>query len=195
MMTYLFYYKEKGFDTYRFYAFTDDKKLAQEFQNQRDMKKFRYVKEKMPKEDFLILESKYGKLKLTEGHFYTRDPNNFGKRKPIKVLCTFYEEETVIKKQDDILKELAPFLFDTRAFKDEYLKALGILVYLQFYGFFKIKYIENADSWYQPYYNSYGPVEGLIIEETHNRFEYDDLNIFLKFFGNTFNIDKEGSKQ
>ena len=81
-------------------------------------------------------------------------------------------------------------MFDPRGFKTEYLKALEKLLFLKFYGFYKIKFIQYADYFYQPYYNSYGPVEGLIVDDFMTQFSHDDLKVFLKFFKNTFPGEK-----
>ena len=64
--------------------------------------------------------------------------------------------------------------------------ALEKLMFIQFYGFYIVKYYNYADYYYKPYYSSYGPAEGLIIENFKDKFLYDDLRLFLKFYGKTF---------
>jgi hypothetical protein len=190
MITYLFYLKpskdcEISFTT--LYAYTTNKKYAEDFREQRNAERFHFVKKKSTKEEFTEFEKKHSKLRLTYGKFYTRS-DIFGKRTPIQILCTWMEEESIIKNSDRLWEEFEKDLFDCKIYKSEYIQALEKLLFIQFYGFYKVKYLEYADSFYQPYYSSFGPVEGLIMEEYRNSFSYDDLKLFLKFFKNTFDV-------
>jgi hypothetical protein len=195
MTLYLFYYKP--LDEYvdippRLYAYTEDKNYADEFKRQRNMEKFIYVKqENVKKDEYRSFSSRYVQFRLSYGKFYTSSVDMFGKRVPVDVLCTWKEEESILKNSDDLWKEYSKYLFDCRIFKSDYIKALEKLLFVKVYGFYHIKYIDYADSFYQPYYSSYGPVEELIMDEFKNDFSYDDLKLFLKFFQNTFDNFKE----
>lgn len=190
MTVWMFYYIDRAYDDYkRLYAYTDNKKYANEFREQRSKTNIICKKEKdFKKSDFMKLEANYGRLRLQYGRFYTKS-EYFGVKVPIRVLCTMEEEESVIIKTEKLWEEYSKFLFDIRGFKKEYLQALETLLFLKFYGFYKIKYIEYADYFYEPYYNSYGPVEGLIAEDFKTSFSYDELKVFLKFHKNTFPDD------
>lgn len=195
MTAWLFYYNDPAFEGYhRLYAYTDNKEYAKTFKEDRDMDKFTCIKKKLTKDEFNQIEGRFGRLKLTYGSFYTKS-EIFGKRVPVKFLCTFDEEESVIFKAEQLWDEYKDILFDASIFTDEYVKALEKLMFMKFYGFYVIKYKEYADYFYQPYYSNYGPVEGLIMEEFKNSYQYDDLRLFLKFFHKTFKLESDKKKK
>lgn len=190
MTVWFFYYIDRAYDNYkRLYAFTDNREYANEFIKQRSKENMICRKEKgISKLEYKRLEADYGKLKLIYGSFYTKS-NQFGRKVSVKVLCTPEEEECIVIKSEHLWEEYSKYLFDTRGFKKEYLQALEKLLFLKFYGFYKIKYLQYADYFYQPYYSSFGPVEGLIVDDFKTSFEYDELKVFLKFYQNTFHND------
>lgn len=183
----MFYYRPEDFDCRpMLYGFTDSKKLAKEFESQRNPKVIIKVKkENYSKTEWQLLNTNYSKLKIIDGHFYTRS-EFFGKRKPVRVVCTCKEEESIFLEADKMWAEYSKYLFDTRAFKDEYIVALEKLLFMQFYCFYIIKRVQDADYFYEPYYSSFGSNEPFYDDFNSSRYEYDDLRVFLKFYQHTF---------
>lgn len=189
MVIYLLYFKsnpEFKDDIYTMYAYTDDKTMLNEFKSQRDMKKFKIKKEDISKEEYKIFDRNNKKMKLTYANIYTSD-KLYGKRRSVKVLCTWREEEYIFKNSERLWEEYSRYLFDVRLFKSKYLIALEKLLFVKFYMFYKNN--QNRDYFYEPYYNNFGPVEDLILDDLKSSYSYDELSLFLKFFGNTFDMD------
>lgn len=190
MNIYLFYFKrnpEYYDEISPLYCYTDDKKIMEEFKKQRNMKRFICKKESISKKEYKEFVSKHPKLRLTYGQFYTAS-KTYGKREPVSILCTWSEEESILKNSERFWNENVRYLFDGSIFKEKYLKSLENLLFMKFYDFYKIKTIQSYDNFYDPYYNSYGPVENFIVDDMNSSFSYDELKLFLKFYGNTFDL-------
>lgn len=189
MNIYIFYYAPitEYKDPPMFYAFTDDKDMADEFKKQRDMEKFICTKEKCTKEEFKLFDRDHHCYKLTYGNFYTKG-ESLNKKIGVKVLCTVREEDSILKNSENLWQEYSKTLFDCKVFKSQYIQSLESLLFIKFYGFYKVKYLEYADYFYQPYYSNFGPPEGMIIEEFKDSFSYDELKLFLKFVKHTFSM-------
>lgn len=188
MNVYLFYFKrnpEYYDEVSPLYCYTDDKEMMEEFKKQRNMKRFICKKESISKSEYKEFMSKHPKLRLTYGRFYTAS-EIYGKREHVSVLCTWAEEESILKNSERIWNENSRYLFDGTIFKGKYLKSLEKLLFIKFYNFYKVKVIQSYDNFCNPYYSSYGPVEDFIIDEMNSSFSYDELKLFLKFYGNTF---------
>lgn len=188
MTLYLFYKKSpEGFvNDPVLYAFTNNKDVANKFRNDRNMDKFVFHKETgVSKDEFNRFSSQYHKCELINGHFYTKG-DILNKRVPVSVLCTCKEEETVLINSDKMWNEYKDCLFDASMIKNKYLKALNTLMYFKFYGFFELKSKYDVDDFYEPYYSAYGPSADFILGEMQNGYQYDDLKLFLHFFGDTF---------
>ena len=87
--------------------------------------------------------------------------------------------------------EYSKYLFDARVFTQDYIIALCTLLFVDFYGFFKVKEIQSADYFYNPYYTNFTSPEGLIREDFSGKFSYDDLKLFLHFYQDSFNNDEK----
>ena len=192
MIVWMFYIKHRGFDTTSLYAYTNDKKVAKEFREQRKSKFiYMFKREGFSKEAWDELNLKFGKLKIIEGHFYTKNEDGDGK-KPVTVLCTMKEEESVYLYADSLWLDPPQLFIDPRAFKKKYLVALETLLYMKFYCFYAIKRVQNADYFYEPYYSNFHNEGSFIYEEFKEHFyDYDELRIFLKLYKHTFTDEVE----
>ena len=192
MTVWLFYIRSDEFDAKpRLYAFTDNKKLAKEFQLQRNPEKIIMSKRTdFTRDEWNDLNSKFPDFRIICGSFYTKS-EVYGSRKFVSVLCTAGEEIKVVTTADTIWKLFTKYLFDTRAFKPTYLKALDKLLFHKFYCFYVLKHVQNSDYFYEPYYSNFGPSDSLAFEDfRENSYDYDDLGIFIRFFGDTFSKNK-----
>lgn len=187
----MFYLRHQGFDTTSLYAYTDNKKFAKEFSEQRNPDKLvMFKRNKFSKEEWNALNTQRPSLRIIEGHFYTKG-DIYGSKKPVRVLCTAKEEEIVTLKADQIWLDFSKYLFDTRAFKSEYLVALERLLFMKFYCFYVIKQVQNADYFFEPYYSNLELNESFIYEDfKENFYDYDELRVFIKMFKDTFSEDK-----
>lgn len=192
MTVWMFYRRIEGFDTTSLYAFTDNKKYAKEFREQRNPNTiFMFKRDKFTKAEWNALNTQFGKLRILEGHFYTKS-EFFGRKKPVRVLCTAQEEESITLRIDRIWMDFVKYLFDPRAFKKEYLQALEHLLFIKFYCFYCIKQVQNADYFYEPYYSNFENQESFIYEEFKEDFyDYDELRVFLKLYKDTFTDTEE----
>lgn len=189
MKLYLFYKKpsEEFCDNNpQLYAYTTDKEIASEFRKQRNMNVFIYKKNtEVSKKEYKNFNKIYGKYKLDYCQFYTKS-FIFGKKVAVKILCTWKEEESVLVNSDKMWEEYSKYLFDSKMFKSEYLVALEKLLFMRFYSFFKVKFVNGLEEMYDPYYTPYTSPTGFIIEELKENYSYDDLKLFLRFFKDTF---------
>lgn len=165
------------------YAYTDKKELANEFKSQREMEKFICEIKDLTSEEMKLLNM-HSSYRLQHASFYTQS-DEFGKTTSAEIVCTFGEEMSIVKNMDRIWTEFSKYLFDSSIFKSEYIKALYDLLFVDFYVFYKKKYM-MIDDFYGPYYTSFGPSNDFIADEFHAKYEYDQLNLFLRYFSSTF---------
>lgn len=191
MTVWMFYLRHEGFDTTSLYAYTNEKEKAKEFSEQRNPDKLvMFKRTKFSKEEWNALNTQRPSLRIIEGHFYTKG-ELYGSKKSVRVLCTAKEEEIITLKIDKIWEEFSQYLFDTRAFKKEYLAALEKLLFIKFFCFYVIKRVQDADYFYETYYSNLELNESFIYEDfRENFYEYDELRVFLKMFKDTFAEDK-----
>lgn len=191
MTVWMFYLRHQGFDTTSLYAYTNNKKFAKEFEEQRSKERIVMMKRSnFTKEEWNALNNTRPGLRIVEGMLHTKGPFHTSKQE-VRVLCTAREEEMAVLHADKIWEESARYLFDARALKSEYLVALERLLFMKFYCFFVIKRVQDADYFYEPYYSNFGPPENFIYEDFKENFcDYDELRIFLKMFKHTFAEDK-----
>lgn len=184
---YLFYLKDEVSDENRanLYAYTDDIVKVREFKDQRDMNKFIFKKEKVTESEYKNFISRFYSYNLTYGGFHTKG-DDLNTLISVKVLCTWREEESILKFDEKLYEMMEKYLFDCKHYKSEYIKALEKIMFIKFYGFYRVKRIEYADQFYQPYYSSFGPVEGLIMENFQESYQIDELRLFLKIYKHTF---------
>lgn len=188
MTLYMFYKKaEEGFDDPpKLYAFTNNKEMKNQFVRYRDMSKFVFRKEtKISKKEFANFSAKYHKFELINGQFYTRG-EIASRRVPVSVLCTCYEENTILVNSDKLWDEYKGCLFDVSILSKKYMDALNSLMYFKFYSFYKLRPNFDECDFYEPYYSAYGPPTDFILTEIQEGYQYDDFKLFLRFFGNTF---------
>lgn len=155
------------------YAFTNNKKYKDKFIKQRDMSKFMYKKiEDISKDEYFKLVAKYRGYELHEGTFKT--VNEFDVKTSVTLVCTYKEEEsTVLSDWCDLFDDIKERLVDAQIFKEDYIKALGLLEYFNVYLFY------NGKARYWTEY--YEPVRSTLPD-----FRIDELKVFLKKYGNTF---------
>ena len=179
MKVYLFYRvatKTMNIDPPSLYAFTENKELADKFELTRDMKQFYLKKVKMSEEEFTKFRYDFGHCNLRLSGFTTRI-KDFGKDIVFLVTTELEEEQTYLK-ADNILKELAKYtLMDGAYFNTDILKALNKLNYFALYKFY------SMDEYYL--YNGFNPTE---VNHFDLGIEYDMLNLFFYFYGNTMNM-------
>ncbi len=188
MNLYMFYKKpQEGFDDPpTLYAFTNSKELKDKFVKFRNMNKFIFRKDVgISKKEYVKFSSKWHKYELITGQFYTRAEMH-SKKIPVSVLCTCAEEDTVLINSDRLWSECKSCLFDASILNSKYLRALNTLMYFKFYGFYKLRPKYDIDDFYEPYYSAYGPPTDFIMSELQEGYSYDDLKLFLRFFGDTF---------
>ena len=150
------------------------------------MSKFVFRKEtKISKKEFANFSAKYHKFELINGQFYTRG-EIASRRVPVSVLCTCYEENTILVNSDKLWDEYKGCLFDVSILSKKYMDALNSLMYFKFYSFYKLRPNFDVCDFYEPYYSAYGPPTDFILTEIQEGYQYDDFKLFLRFFGNTF---------
>ena len=184
MKFHVFYLKEKDRQAY-LYAYTDEKRLAQRFMDERDPEKFIYKEIKLNKEEGKRFQVRYSAACLGMRGFYTKNPLDSSKKTTRRVCCTAHEEETVVLGEDKIWEGLEDIWFDPTIFKEKYFKALETLLFMKYFLFYKVKTVENADSYLKPY------MEGKMImyeDDPYSRdfFHLDELMVFVDMYGYTF---------
>lgn len=189
MKVHLFYRKQDDDLNLPLYAFTNNKKFAEEFQLQRDMSKFIYKKEILDKKDFLKFSDAHRDALLHDGQFYTQSKKNYGEFTHVHVLCTMGEEFMITKMEDRLGDEFTKYLFDASVFSDEIVKALKSLLYFEFYGFYVLYNSHYGDSYYRPYFSGISDDDGDIIPP--GQYKLDELALFLHFFHSTFRVKDE----
>lgn len=192
MNIHLFYLKpsdDYNSDIPSLYAYTNDKNLAEEFIDDRNMNRFIYKKSWIDKEEFRKFDSMHSRLHLSRGSFSTVSEIN-GRSMNVSFVCTWGEEESILKNSDKLWSEYSNILFDTRVFEDKYLIALEKLLFMKFYGFYgSLRFNDGIDYFYEPYYTSYGPIKSFISEEFHYNVKYDELALFLRFHKDLFKAE------
>lgn len=187
MNIYMFYIKaSKEFkdNPPTLYAYTDNKKISDQFKLQRNMNRFVYMKAKFTKDEYLSFSKYHDKYQLRYCQFYTKS-DMFGRRAPVSVLCTYKEEESILFNSDRLWNEYSKYLFDGKCFKSEYLRALETLLFMKLYLFYK-KGPCDTDYFYDPYYTAFGPSKDFVSGVINEQFYTDDLKIFLKYYQDTF---------
>jgi len=165
------------------YAWTTDKSIRDRFMKERDMTKFKYVKEKLSgKKEVSLFKDTYHKFYLNVFGLYTKSPITSNKTRA-SVLGTVEEENrTIIDCDKIVFNELKDKLIDSKILKSKYIKALDTLLYYKFYIYFKRQNENEMDDWY----SAYGPSKSFVNMELIEGHGYDELRVFLKLFGNTF---------
>ena len=175
-------------DKYPLYAFTVDKDLYKIFKSTRNLKeKFIEMKSKVTKEEYVNFANKNSNCQLgtfSFSHCTKGYPVNgrHVKMEDIGIVCTWEEREWISSACSEGVCEISnAVMFDCFPFmlKDKYINALKTLEYLNLWklygepekysGFYTEK--ENED------YMGYGIEDNII---------FDELNLFIKLFGDTF---------
>ena len=192
MKLYLFYRKNPDeYDNLNsIYAYTEDKEYADKFIEDRNMDMFIYKKQNVSKSEFKDIKSKYWKYQLKEGSFYTFTNSEIREKVIVTIICTWAEESSIQINGDKMWQEYSRNLFDCKAFKSEYIRALEKLLFVKFYTFYNLKYDVYADYFYNPYVNAYS-AEELIYDDFSNSFTYDELKLFIRFYKWSFKIKED----
>lgn len=188
MKVWLFYRKPVygTTDVLSLYAFTNSERTADGFRAQRDACKFVIKEENFSKKEFEILSMDRHDLLLKEQAFRTKMPGSCNLEIPVKIFCTYQEENQVhIKGEDMILKEIGKHLPDPKIIAPEYLPALENLLYIRFYGFLKNQKYGFDDNYYNPYFTNFNPDE-IIYDDLRHSYRIDELCAFLLLHGSTF---------
>ena len=192
MKIHIFY--RKSLDEYNdvntMYAYTENKEYADKFIQDRNMDMFIYRKKNISKSEFKELKNKYWKYQLKEGGFYTFTNYDIREKVIVNLICTWEEESSVQINGDRLWQEYSKHLFDCKAFKSEYIKALEYLLFPKFYTFYNVKHDLYMDYFYDPYVNSFCPEE-LIYDDFTRSFVYDELKMFIKFYKWSFKVKED----
>ena len=135
----LFYYNDEG--QHHLYAITNDKKLAKQFMEERDMKKFTVKKTQDDHETWKEIANEASDAVLDQRYLQTRKvtKNNTYSTIQVPILCTMYESQCV----DADFAEL-PFTDEAfwykmpsmKVFNDKLIKALTVLEFHKYEQFF-----------------------------------------------------------
>lgn len=189
MKVHMFHYRMPGFEDSPPipYAYTTDKHIAEEFEKQRSKKRMIHTVKEMNKEEFKKFKFCSRKYLLDYRGYYSKS-SEYGKRVQSSILSTVNEENKVMKDIDNFWVGNDNILFDIKMFESKYIQALEALGFVDFYLFYKVKFSVYREefSFYAPYYNSYGPPEGFIIDDFKHRYLFDEVNLFTRFFKDTF---------
>lgn len=166
------------------YAFTNKKSYMMEFKRYRDMKRFTIQTEDMSKKEYksYTCDMRWRELQLFNAK--TRGDNY----KTIKVpmILTYDESYFLNGHCAKIWDGYEYLLCDPVIMKRKYRDALSDLLMLNFYGCVRLKHDELLSEYLShPEYSSFGPPSGLLIEEFMQSYDFDQLAVFVKYFGHT----------
>ena len=181
----------RNLDVIKLYAYTTKKKLLNDFIENRDMSLFRVEEKDVPDTDFTQFQIIHAKERLTTMHFETLDIIN-GKRKTKNVSVTgpVYEEEFIFLNSDKIMNEIAKTTISTAKFlKDEYIQAL------QFFHYFEFDAYKSERAEFDSFYSGFNfncdddSLYGFpITEHLYFNCKYDQLSLFIYFYGQTLKV-------
>lgn len=166
------------------YAFTNKKGYADEFKRYRDMKRFEIITEKMSKKEYEMYRDdlRYRELQL----FNAKTRSNDYKAIDVEIVVTYDEAYFLKEKCAKIWDGYEYLLCDPVIMKGNYRNALDKLLMLNFYGCIRLKHDELLSEYLShPEYSAFGPPSGLIIEEFMQSYTFDQLAVFVKYFGHT----------
>ena len=122
-------------DKYPLYALTNNKKLAKEFMNQRNMDMFILRKSKMEEDEYITFANRNSSSVLSPYEYTYYDRNNNFKECDTTIVSTWNEREILSAIMDDTAQidetlsyDVVPFIFDKK-----YVKALDTLGYVAFW--------------------------------------------------------------
>ena len=170
------------------FAFTNDKELFEEFEEQRDMSMF-YVKrkeiDKKLYEKFLKENKAY---ELSYQDLYTKNQFDLTKKTKVKILSTWKEVESTILNTDIIFKELTKYIFPSvYTFNDKYLETLKILGFMDVCKFVCGSFSENTSVFFDGLRTNCDEYdEWDRIDYCDPDIDYDEFALFMYFNGYTF---------
>ena len=129
------------------YAYTEKRKLAESFENERNKKIFIKKEKELSKEQWNLFQSHHGSYRLERRGFETGS-DLFGKQY-VYLVATAMEELSVITKADTVFYEIAKYTMDmeVRCFRKELLRALADLYFFELNKFRgNVQYISSPDS-------------------------------------------------
>lgn len=158
-------------DKYPLYAFTNDKKLRDEFKEVRDMTKFIEFKDDVELSDYRDFANSHSRAELRSEKL--KSFNGYGVEQfilSVPVVCTWNEMDYLSDAMDLLLTDIS-YIDNPFIFKEKYMKALKDLEYIKLWSIFKgsSDLLENMDDDYS------APAIGI-----------DELQVFLSIFGELF---------
>ena len=159
------------------YAFTDDKKLSNEFTNTRNMKLFAKQVIKIPKKEYKEFADKHRGYILGSCGFTTRSGLSPDGEQIARFVATRSEEQFVYTSSDKIISELSKHTKEcSEIFNDDLLKALKIINYFDIFTFS----VQNEYYFYP---------ETIPFNDTQDlNLKYDMLELFVYFFGDSIKL-------
>lgn len=171
---YYFYYLIDD-DKTELYAYTDNKKISEEFKLQRNMNKFIYKKEKISREELNKLATDIPDLYLEVVDGITEKRGHGSPIEKISIAMTRLETMSVISTSNDIIYSkiwgntyINPFIF-----KNDILFALQ-----------RIYYVNG----YMTYFNKNDLELDVFDVDVYNDFDFDLFNTFVYLYGDTLAI-------
>ena len=159
------------------YAFTDDKKLSNEFTNTRNMKLFAKQVIDIPKKEYKEFADKHRGYILGSCGFTTRSGLSPDGEQIARFVATRSEEQFVYTSSDKIISELSKHTKEcSEIFNDDLLKALKIINYFDIFTFS----VQNEYYFYP---------ETIPFNDTQDlNLKYDMLELFVYFFGDSIKL-------
>ena len=167
------------------YAISNDKELIKEFKNSRNMNKFIIRNIKISKEEFNSIKKKHLNYFLKKSFFKTYNMNS-SLPKVVHIITTYKEELDVFQKSDVIITSYLPdFPDEMYTFNDNITEILKKLVYYNMLSFYAV---EKKWQYENMIYFENDIGEGDYEYTGDDFFEIDELNLFIKLYGDTLKM-------
>lgn len=178
MKVWRFYIKEQEETThaekYNLYALTNHKKYAEQFQRERNMKKFVIKTSKMSREEYSALGNQNNNCVLREEKLITKDiENGLYTHREVKILLTYYEYQCSSGEDAYISINTPEWWYGIptyKIFNDSTIKRLRLLYYVGMYKIMSDNPQLNHDD------------DDYSVPDVYT----DELAMFIRTFGKTF---------
>lgn len=188
MKLYMYYLKITRNKEYPLYAWTEDKKLANEFKKFRDMNVLKESVVDISKNEFHETMNTFSDQRITIGYFKTKNPIT-ERYSNIKIPTTWDEQKLVAFAMDSIVIDMKSAIEDIfpEVYNVEIQKALYHLGYFMFYQWlYQNMYI------YIPLHHKFDHyVYEDVITDMKECISYDEYEVLMKLRGNTFKKYKD----
>jgi len=188
MKLYVYYFADKNAEERIepfLYAYTNDKELADKFEDTRDMNKFILkTKDNIKKKHMLEIAHTHSRHQLVKTYFDTKDMDDPTKIIKVPLVCTWEEEETVFIKSDQISYIFSKYMFNPVALNLKLQKSLNTLGYFQMYNFLYNNFLvseELTDDLYRGIFHASNEDDELPLLQ----FKIDYLAFFYYLYGGT----------